>query len=41
MNPGNESLPAIPGEAVVTKIGNIEIRGWDEPKYNEALKVTK
>jgi hypothetical protein len=36
-----ESVPAVPGEAVVTKIGNIEIRGWDEAKYNEALKVTK
>src|SRR5215467_2252030 len=34
------SLPAMAGEAVVTKIGDIELRGWDEPKYREALKAT-
>ena len=34
------SLPAMAGEAVVTKIGDIELRGWDEPKYREALKTT-
>jgi MFS family permease len=34
------SLPAMAGEAVVTKIGDIELRGWDEAKYKEALKAT-
>jgi MFS family permease len=34
------SLPAMAGEAVVTKIGDIELRGWDEAKYKEALKTT-
>jgi len=24
----------------VTRIGNIELKGWDEAKYKEALKVT-
>src|SRR5262245_58395497 len=35
-----ESIPAVPGEAVVTKIGNIELKGWDEAKFKEALKAT-
>ena len=34
------SLPAMAGEAVVTKIGDVELRGWDEAKYREALKAT-
>lgn len=34
------SLPAVPGEKVVTKIGNIEIKGWDEAAFKEALKTT-
>ena len=34
------SLPAMAGEAVVTRIGDIEIRGWDEAKFKEALKAT-
>src|SRR5262245_16180554 len=33
------SVPAVPGEAVVTRIGNIELRGWDEAKFKEALKA--
>ena len=35
-----ESGPAIPGQDVVTWIGNIELKGWDEAKYQEALKTT-
>jgi len=35
-----ESVPAVGGEAVVTKIGNIELKGWDEAKYKQALKET-
>jgi len=35
-----QSLPAIPGEQVVMKIGNTELRGWDEPKYKAALTAT-
>jgi MFS family permease len=34
------SLPAVPGEALVTKVGTIELQGWDEAKYKEALKTT-
>jgi MFS family permease len=34
------SIPAVPGEAVVTKIGDVEIRGWDEAKYKQALSST-
>jgi MFS family permease len=33
------SLPAVPNEKVVTKIGDIELRGWDEAKYKEVLKA--
>ena len=32
-------LPADSADNVVTKIGNTEIRGWDEPKYSAALKA--
>ena len=35
-----ESLPAVAGEAVVTKIGTTEIHGWDEPRYKAALAST-
>ena len=35
-----ESMPAVPGEAVVTKIGPNEIHGWDEAKYKAALSTT-
>ena len=46
------SLPAVPGEDVVAKIGNLELRGWDDKdatgkvvktgqaKYGGALKAT-
>jgi len=29
------------GESVVTKIGDTELRGWDEAKYKAALTATK
>ena len=32
------TLPATAPDAVVTKIGDTEIRGWDENKYKDALK---
>lgn len=32
-----ELLPAVPGEAVVTRIGSTELRGYDEAKYERAL----
>ncbi len=32
-----ESLPGVPGQSVVTKIGTTELQGWDEAKYKEAL----
>jgi len=32
------SLPSVPGQTVVTKIGNVEIKGWDAAKYTAALK---
>jgi MFS family permease len=32
-----QSLPAVPGQDVVTKIGDVELQGWDEAKYKEAL----
>ena len=35
-----ESLAAISGEPVVTKIGEKELHGWDEAKYKAALTET-
>ena len=35
-----ESGPGIPGQDVVTWIGNIELKGWNEAKYKDALKAT-
>ena len=35
-----ESLPAVAGTSVVTKIGDVELNGWDEAKYKDALKAT-
>jgi sugar transport protein len=32
-----ESIPAVEGQAVVTKIGDVELQGWDEAKYKETL----
>ena len=34
------SLPAVTTDDVVTKIGDIEIKGWDEAKFKDALKTT-
>lgn len=34
------SLPAVPGEMVVTKLGERELRGFDETKYKDALQQT-
>jgi MFS family permease len=33
------SLPGVPGEKVVTKVGDVELKGWNEAKYKEALKA--
>src|SRR6202790_2087379 len=33
-----QSLPAVAGETVVTKIGNVELKGFDAAKYVAALK---
>jgi len=33
------SLPGVEGEKVVTKIGDVELKGWDENTYKEALKA--
>jgi len=42
-----ESVPALTGQAVVTRIGDVEIEGWrtedkskPDPRYAEALKAT-
>jgi len=35
-----ESIAAISGEDVVTKVGNIDLHGWDPKKYEAALKTT-
>lgn len=34
------SLPVVPGEDVVTQIGKIELKGWNEAKYKAALSST-
>ncbi|MDQ2870390.1 MAG: MFS transporter [Acidobacteriota bacterium] len=34
------SAPAVAGETVVTKIGDTELRGYDEDKYKAALKAS-
>jgi MFS family permease len=36
----HESAPGIPGESVVTWIGGVELRGWDEARYRAALEAT-
>ena len=33
------SLPGIEGEKVVTKVGDVELKGWDEAAYKDALKA--
>ena len=35
-----ESLPAVEGFDVLTKIGDRELRGWDQAQYAEALAAT-
>ncbi|MBW8877766.1 MAG: MHS family MFS transporter [Acidobacteria bacterium] len=35
-----QSLPAVAGQTVVTRIGSLELNGWDEAKYKDALKQT-
>ena len=35
-----QSLPAVGGETVVTKIGSVELRGFNEDDYKAALKTT-
>jgi MFS family permease len=35
-----ESLPAVPGQTVVARIGPVEVTGWDEARYKEALART-
>ncbi len=34
------SVPSRPGQPLVTTIGNIELKGWDEAKFKDALKAT-
>ncbi len=34
------SVPEIPGKTVVTKVGDVEIEGWDEKKLSETLKTS-
>src|SRR4051812_16676235 len=35
-----DSHPAMAGEAVVTKIGNTELRGWDQARYQATLNAS-
>jgi MFS family permease len=35
-----DSLPAVSGQTVVTRIGSVELAGWDEAHYKEALAQT-
>ena len=32
-------MPAVEGKSVSVKIGDVQIDGWDQPKYAEALKA--
>ena len=32
-----KSLPPVEGQTVVTKVGDVELQGWDEPKYKAAI----
>jgi MFS family permease len=34
------SFESLPGQTVVTRIGSVEIAGWDEARYKEALAQT-
>ncbi len=33
------SLPAVEGQSVVLKVGDVELKGWNEAGYKEALKT--
>ena len=33
------SLPAVEGQTVLTKFGDVELKGWDEAKYKAAVKA--
>jgi MFS family permease len=33
------SLPGIEGQTIVTKVGDVELKGWDENAYKDALKA--
>ncbi|MDQ6891247.1 MAG: MHS family MFS transporter [Acidobacteriota bacterium] len=35
-----KDLGEVPGETVVTKIGSVELKGWNEDQYKAALKTT-
>ena len=35
-----QSLPPVGDEKVVTKIGDVELKGWNEAKYKDALKAS-
>ncbi|MBI3899962.1 MAG: MHS family MFS transporter [Gammaproteobacteria bacterium] len=35
-----QQLPAVTGETIITRVGNVELKGWDEAKYKDALKAT-
>ena len=34
------SIPEVPGKTVLTKVGDVEIEGWDEKKLSETLKAS-
>ena len=34
------SLPAVPGQEVVTRIGDVELRGWNEAQYKSVLATS-
>jgi MFS family permease len=34
-----QSLPAVEGAAVVTRVGDVELRGWNEAQYKDAIKA--
>jgi hypothetical protein len=35
-----QAMPGVGNQAVVTKIGNVEVSGWDQAKIADALKTT-
>jgi hypothetical protein len=34
------TLPPVPGQDVLTRIGDVELHGWDEARFKETLKAT-